>query len=110
MTQQFIGLTLFVTFSSYFFQQSGIKDPFQATCITSSIHIIASIIIIFTTDKIGRRLICCCGSMLSWLACVAVGILGVAPDVKASNDLIFFACLWSKALLLLRSRQSLTVN
>lgn len=28
LTQQFIGLTLFATFSSYFFQQAGIENPF----------------------------------------------------------------------------------
>ncbi|KAI9147043.1 MFS transporter fmqE [Paramyrothecium foliicola] len=96
LTQQFIGLTLFSTFASYFFQQAGFDDPFQATCITSGINIAATVIMVFTVDKLGRRNISCGGSTLSWVACVAIGILGVAPRVSASNKLlVFFACLWN---------------
>ncbi|KAF5627226.1 sugar transporter [Fusarium tjaetaba] len=96
MTQQFIGLTLFSTFASYFFQQAGIKDPFQATCITSAINILANITMILTVDRLGRRNYSCGGSTLSWLSCVAIGILGVAPRVKATDYLfLFFACLWN---------------
>ena len=97
LTQQFIGLTLFSTYSSYFFQQAGMEDPFQATCITTGLNIAATITMILTVDYFGRRNYSCGGSTLSWLACLAVGILGVAPDVKASQYLlIFFACLWSE--------------
>ncbi|KAH6689842.1 sugar transporter [Plectosphaerella plurivora] len=96
MTQQFIGLTLFSTFASYFFQQAGIQDPFQATCITSGLNIAAGLIIIFSADRFGRRNISCGGSTLSWLACVAIGILGVVPRVRATEYLlVFFACLWN---------------
>lgn len=98
MTQQFIGLTLFSTFASYFFQQAGIDDPFQATCITSGINIAANITMILTVDRLGRRNYSCGGSTLSWAACVAIGIIGVAPRVKATNYLfVFFACLWSES-------------
>lgn len=96
MTQQFIGLTLFSTFASYFFLQAGVDDPFMATCITSGINIASGLVVIATADKIGRRLISCSGSTLSFFACVAVGILGVVPRGRATNYLfIFFACLWS---------------
>lgn len=97
MTQQFIGLTLFSTFASYFFQQAGLADPFLATCITSSINIVANVIMIITVDRFGRRNYACGGSTLSWIACAAVGILGVVPNVSASQTLlVVFACLWSK--------------
>ncbi|SPO00282.1 probable MFS alpha-glucoside transporter [Cephalotrichum gorgonifer] len=96
MSQQFIGLTLFSTFASYFFQQSGVKDPFQATSITSGINLAACILTIFSADKVGRRRISCSGTTLAWATTAAVGILGVAPQVKATNYLfIFFACLWN---------------
>lgn len=99
MTQQFIGLTLFSTFASYFFLQAGIEDPFLATCITNGINIAAGLIVIASADKVGRRLISCSGSTLSWLACCAVGILGVAPRGTATNYLfVFFAVLWSKSI------------
>ncbi|KAH8819236.1 sugar transporter [Xylogone sp. PMI_703] len=96
VTQQFIGITLFSTFSSYFFQQAGLDDPFLATCITSAINIAADILLILVADKVGRRFISCTGSTLAWLACVAIGILGVSPQVSATNKLlVFFACLWN---------------
>ncbi|KAH8422418.1 putative MFS alpha-glucoside transporter [Aspergillus melleus] len=39
LSQQFIGLTLFGTFGTYFFQQTGLEDPFKIKVITSSIQI-----------------------------------------------------------------------
>lgn len=97
MSQQFIGLTLFSTFASYFFQQAGVEDPFQATSITSGINLAACVVSIVIADKVGRRRISCSGTTLAWFMTAAVGILGVAPQVKATNYLfIFFACLWSK--------------
>ncbi|KAI9148987.1 alfa-L-rhamnosidase [Paramyrothecium foliicola] len=96
MTQQFIGLTLFSTFASYFFQQAGVEDPFLATSITSAINIAAGLVFIVSADKVGRRLISCSGSTLSLVSCIAIGILGVAPQVNATSYLlIFFACLWN---------------
>ncbi|KAF4464685.1 sugar transporter [Fusarium albosuccineum] len=96
MAQQFIGLTLFATFGSYFFQQAGVADPFKATSITSGINLASGIVVILIADKVGRRIISCSGTTLSWITTVAVGILGVAPQVKATNYLfIFFACLWN---------------
>jgi MFS family permease len=100
MTQQFIGITLFSTFASYFFQQAGIKDPFKATCITTAINIAVGIVIVLLADKVGRRFLSCVGSTLSWVTCIAIGILGVAPQIGATNQLlVFFACLWSEYLL-----------
>lgn len=97
LSQQFIGLTLFTNFGTYFFQQAGLDDPFLVTVITSSINIAATIIIIFSVDRIGRRLIACCATTLAWASCVVIGILGVVPSVKATNYVfILFACLWSK--------------
>lgn len=111
MTQQFIGLTLFSTFASYFFQQAGVDDPFQATCITSAINIAAGLIFIFSADKIGRRLISCSGSTLSWVSCVAIGILGVVPQVRATSYLlIFFACLWSECYFPTSRQSQLTLH
>ncbi|KAF4809032.1 MFS transporter fmqE [Colletotrichum siamense] len=96
MTQQFVGLTLFSTFASYFFKQAGIKDPFQATCITSGINIVSGLVFILIADKVGRRWISCSGSTLSWAACMAIGILGVVPRRGPTFVLlVFFACLWN---------------
>ncbi|KAH6950307.1 hexose transporter [Ilyonectria sp. MPI-CAGE-AT-0026] len=96
MSQQFIGLTLFSTFGTYFFQQAGVSQPFQVKVITSSINIATVIIAVFLADWLGRRWIACCATTLSWVSCIGIGILGVAPHVRASDYIfVLFACLWN---------------
>ncbi|KAH7126472.1 general substrate transporter [Dactylonectria estremocensis] len=95
LSQQFIGLTLFATYSSYFFQQGGIEDPFKATCITSSISLVAGLCIVYAAERLGRRVLSCGGTTICWVCNIAVGILGVTPKVNATNYLfILFACIW----------------
>ncbi|EAT78272.2 hypothetical protein SNOG_14401 [Parastagonospora nodorum SN15] len=77
VSQQLVGLTLFGTYGTYFFQQAGLKDPFAITCITSSLMIATAIVVIFLADPLGRRWIGCGGVTLSWLCCLVIGILGV---------------------------------
>lgn len=97
LTQQFLGLTLFSTFGTYFFQQAGISQPFTVKCITSGINIATIIVIIFTADRIGRRWIACCATTLELLSCIAIGILGVTKQVKAADySFVLFACFWSE--------------
>ncbi|VUC26714.1 unnamed protein product [Clonostachys rosea] len=96
MSTQFVGLTLFGTFGTYFFQQAGLDDPFMIKCIVSGINIGTIFVIIYSADLIGRRLIACCATTLAWLSCVAIGILGVSPQVKATNYIfVLFAVLWN---------------
>jgi MFS family permease len=100
MTQQFIGLTLFGTFGTYFFQQAGLQDPFKIKVITSSIKIGTVVVVVTLADYLGRRWIACWGTTLSCLSCAAIGIIGVVHQVKASTYIfILFACLWSKCRL-----------
>ncbi|KAH8894278.1 general substrate transporter [Thozetella sp. PMI_491] len=96
MSQQFIGLTLFGTYASYFFQQAGISNPFKVTCITSGINVAAGIFLVLSADGLGRRRLSCSGTTLSWLSTVVIGILGVVPEVHATNYiLVLFAVLWN---------------
>lgn len=97
LSQQFIGLTLFSTFGTYFFQQAGLPDPFLIKCITSSINIATIIVVVLIADQVGRRWIACCGTTVMWVSCVVIGILGVATHTNATNYvLVLFACFWSK--------------
>ncbi|KAL3471738.1 general substrate transporter [Aspergillus californicus] len=99
MSQQFIGLGVFLTFGSYFFQQAGIEDPFMVTCITSGINIFFSFVVIYLAEATGRRWLACCGTALCWACNIAVGILGVVPQGQGTNKvLILFACLWNVGL------------
>ncbi|GLI81963.1 hypothetical protein PoHVEF18_010361 [Penicillium ochrochloron] len=53
LTQQLIGLSLFGTFGTYFFQQAGLADPFKIKVITNSIQIATVIVIILVADHTG---------------------------------------------------------
>ncbi|EIT82617.1 general substrate transporter [Aspergillus flavus] len=98
-TQQLIGLTLFGTFGTYFFQQAGLSDPFKIKVITTSIQIATVLILVAIADRLGRRWLACGGTTLSWLACVAIGIIGVVPQSNGSTyAFVFFACLWNVGL------------
>ncbi|KAL2843339.1 general substrate transporter [Aspergillus pseudoustus] len=100
MTQQFLGLQVFFTYGTYFFQQAGLEDPFMATCITSGVNIAASLVIICLADITGRRWMVTWGSTLCWVCGVGVGTLGVVPKNGASDIiLVIFAVFWNIGLI-----------
>ncbi|KAL6235919.1 hypothetical protein BDW75DRAFT_229962 [Aspergillus navahoensis] len=79
--------------------QAGIDDPFRVKVITSSIQIGTVLVLVTVVDFTGRRLLACSGTTLSWLSCIAIGIIGVVPEVKASTYIfVMFACLWNVGL------------
>jgi len=94
-SQQVLGLTLFYTYSAYFFQTAGIADPFAVTCITNGIQIVIIILVAASVDKFGRRNICCGGLTTMLVAVTLIGILGVVKQSKATNGLlVFFSCIF----------------
>ncbi|KAJ5389244.1 putative maltose permease (MalP) [Penicillium cataractarum] len=96
LTQQFIGLTLFATFGTYFFQQAGLSDPFKIKCITSAINITTLLTVVLVSDRIGRRKIACYATSTTWTCCVVIGILGLVPQTTVSKNLfVLFVCLWN---------------
>ncbi|KAH7385043.1 general substrate transporter [Cadophora sp. MPI-SDFR-AT-0126] len=100
LSQQFIGLGVFFSYGTYFFQQAGVEDPFRITCITSGINIAATMVIIYLADITGRRLIACYGTSLCMLCNIGVGILGVSPKGKVSDNLlVVFAVFWNIGLI-----------
>lgn len=99
VAQQFLGLALFGSFGTYFFQQAGLKDPFQVKAITTSLQIVVVVAAVFGVDKFGRRLMACCATTLMCVSCLIVGIIGVAPQSSGTTPaFIVFACFWSKCL------------
>jgi MFS family permease len=93
---QLIGMKVFLTFGTYFFQQAGISQPFTVKCITSSIQIAGVIFNVLTVEMIGRRPLACIATTGCWLCCIVVGILGVAPTTDATTYVfVLFACIWS---------------
>ncbi|KAJ4191822.1 hypothetical protein NW767_010728 [Fusarium falciforme] len=100
LAQQCIGLKLFGTFGTYFFQQAGVAQPFTVKCITSSIQIATVLGNIILVDNFGRRPLACWAVTLSWVACCVVGVLGVTPENKAKTYVfVLFACFWNVGMM-----------
>uniref|UniRef100_A0A8H7NHC2 Major facilitator superfamily (MFS) profile domain-containing protein n=1 Tax=Bionectria ochroleuca TaxID=29856 RepID=A0A8H7NHC2_BIOOC len=96
LAQQCIGLKLFRTFGTYFFQQAGVSQPFTVKCITLSIQIATVLVNIVLVDNFGRRPLACWAVTISWVACCVVGVLGVTPDNQAKTYVfVLFACFWN---------------
>lgn len=53
--QQFVGLAIFSSYASYFFELAGNEDPFQVTVILGCVGLAAVILDALLVDNIGRR-------------------------------------------------------
>ncbi|KAG2412159.1 hypothetical protein HFD88_009715 [Aspergillus terreus] len=95
ITQQFVGLTVFNTFATYFFQYAGNKDPFLVTVILSCVQLISMILTATLTDQFGRRPLTVYPYGVTSLSVLCLGIIGCFDYTKPSLSslLIFFACL-----------------
>lgn len=56
MLQQFVGLSIFSSYSAYFFQLAGNKDPFMVTVIIKTCGLAAVVFDAVLVDRLGRRL------------------------------------------------------
>ena len=113
--QQWIGNTLVQTYSSYFFQLAGLKDPFNGTVATlcrsclqvqdphsSSLAIaVATNILTLTVliEKVGRRRLLLVGGSVCFTCLFLVSIiLRTVPDAlhssKIGSGLIALCCVW----------------
>ncbi|RAH70519.1 general substrate transporter [Aspergillus aculeatinus CBS 121060] len=95
IAQQFVGLSVFNTYATYFFQYAGNDDPFLVTLILSCVQIIAMIVTCVLTDRVGRRPLTVYPYGVTVLSVLALGIVGCFDYTKSSLSslLIFFACL-----------------
>ncbi|KAF5563905.1 maltose permease [Fusarium phyllophilum] len=95
ITQQFVGLAVFNTYATYFFQYAGNKDPFLVTLILSSVQLISMIATATLTDSIGRCPLTVYPYAVTVVSVLCLGIIGCFDyAAKATSSLlIFFACL-----------------
>ncbi|OIW26886.1 MFS general substrate transporter [Coniochaeta ligniaria NRRL 30616] len=73
VSQQFAGLTIISTYSTYFFALAGLPDPFLGAVILSCVNLLAVIVWSLSTDKFGRRTII---NTCQTLICVILFIVG----------------------------------
>ncbi|KAF7156313.1 hypothetical protein CNMCM5623_009706 [Aspergillus felis] len=95
ITQQFVGLAVFNTYATYFFQYAGNKNPFLVTVILSCVQLLSMLLTATLTDQFGRRPLTVYPYAVTVLSVLCLGIVGCF-DYKSpalSSLLIFFACL-----------------
>ncbi|KAK7430478.1 hypothetical protein QQZ08_002997 [Neonectria magnoliae] len=95
ITQQFVGLAVFNTYATYFFQYAGNKDPFLVTLILSSVQLLSMILTATLTDQFGRRPLTVYPYAVTVASVLCLGIIGCFDYTRkaTSSLLIFFACL-----------------
>ncbi|WWC60749.1 uncharacterized protein I303_103325 [Kwoniella dejecticola CBS 10117] len=93
--QQFVGLSVFNSYSTYFFQLAGNKNPFLVTVILGCVQLLAMLITAPLSDSIGRRPLTVYPYGITSLSVLALGIIGFFDYSSKSlgSLLIFFACL-----------------
>ncbi|WWD16254.1 hypothetical protein CI109_100680 [Kwoniella shandongensis] len=95
LIQQFVGLSVFNTYATYFFQLAGNKNPFTVTVILSCVQLLSMLITCSLTDSIGRRPLTVYPYAVTVVSVLCLGIVGCFDYTSASlgSLLIFFACL-----------------
>lgn len=95
IAQQFVGLSVFNTYATYFFQYAGNKDPFLVTIILSCVQLLSMILTATLTDQFGRRPFTVYPYAVTVISVLCLGIVGCFDyTTKALGSLlIFFACL-----------------
>ena len=73
---QFLGLNILNSYSSYFYSNIGLKNPFELTAINKGPQIILGIIIACVIDRVGRRNILCGFMTLMWFSDLGIAVIG----------------------------------
>ncbi|GIK07192.1 hypothetical protein Aspvir_002848 [Aspergillus viridinutans] len=76
ITQQFVGLTVFNTYATYFFQYAGNKNPFLVTVILSCVQLLSMLATATLTDQLGRRPLTVYPYAVTVLSVLCLGIVG----------------------------------
>lgn len=95
IVQQLVGLSVFNTYATYFFQAAGNKNPFLVTVILGCVQILSMIVTSTLTDRFGRRPLTVYPYAVTVVSLLALGIVGCFDYTKkdTSSLLVFFACL-----------------
>ncbi|KAK8869487.1 hypothetical protein IAR55_000052 [Kwoniella newhampshirensis] len=95
LIQQFVGLSVFNTYATYFFQLAGNKNPFLVTVILSCVQLLSMLITCSLSDTVGRRPLTVYPYAVTVVSVLCLGIVGCFDYQSASlgSLLIFFACL-----------------
>jgi len=76
ITQQLVGLTVFNTYATYFFQYAGYSNPFIVTVILGCVQLLSMLVTASTTDTFGRRPLTVYPYGVTSLSLLSLGIIG----------------------------------
>ncbi|WWC88371.1 uncharacterized protein L201_003282 [Kwoniella dendrophila CBS 6074] len=93
--QNWVGGSVVFNYTTYFFQQAGIPEPFQANVIVYCILIGANIISFYLVERTGRRTLILYGGAASAVLCVIIGTMGVIDQTtQTQNATLAVICMW----------------
>ncbi|HEV2662322.1 MAG TPA: sugar porter family MFS transporter [Ktedonobacteraceae bacterium] len=76
--QQFVGINTVIYYAPTIFQQAGFASASAAifaTSVVGIVNVLATILAIFLVDRVGRRVLLLSGSVIMFLALVAIGYI-----------------------------------
>ncbi|RSH93597.1 hypothetical protein EHS25_006242 [Saitozyma podzolica] len=89
------GAPALFSYTSYFFQQAGIAQPFIATVAVNSVLCAFVALSFWATEKVGRRpLLVWCGAAMVPCLFVVGGILKLPSSNATGGAMIAVSCLW----------------
>lgn len=92
------GAPVLFSYTSYFFQQAGIKEAFLATVAVNSVLVSFVAISFYTTERVGRRpLLVYCGAFMVPLLFIIGGILKLPRTTSNGSAMIAVSCIWVAA-------------
>ncbi|CAG9984749.1 unnamed protein product [Clonostachys byssicola] len=92
------GAPVLFVYTSYFFQQAGVAQPFIATVAVNTVLITFVAISFYTTDRVGRRpLLVYVGAFMVPLLFIIGGILKMPLTTANSTAMIAVSCIWVAA-------------
>ncbi|WVW79665.1 hypothetical protein I302_101634 [Kwoniella bestiolae CBS 10118] len=93
--QNWVGSSVVFNYTTYFFQQAGIPQPFQANVIVYCILIGANIVSFYLVERAGRRSLILYGGVASAVLCVIIGTMGVIEQTTATQSAsLAVICMW----------------
>ncbi|WVQ72838.1 hypothetical protein IAR50_002399 [Cryptococcus sp. DSM 104548] len=94
--QNWSGSAVVFNYTTYFFQQAGIPEPFQASVIVYCILLGALMISFYTIERFGRRTLILVGGVGCTIFNVIIGATGFMPknSTTTDNTTLAFICLW----------------
>jgi len=96
MSLMLSGTSVTFTYATYFFQQAGLPNPFQATVIAYTLLVVGVLICVtYLTERFGRRTLLLTGSVGCSVSNYIIGALGCRPQTTPYlNATLAVICIW----------------